>query len=208
MTFSIGVKRDDTATSGLVEVEVALARYNATSLATVIPAGIPETFEYPNSTYVLVGEAGTGEVYVTLSWYEDGIDPSPVMPANATWIPGAIAAIAPGSANTVSDSNTNDKSINSTFTVNAWTMSNPDGSYEQLVGDLKGEGYVNILDAILLSDTFGLSPGQTGYNPACAFTLVLGPTINILDAIVLADHFSWYWPFPGVPAPAGGTPAH
>jgi hypothetical protein len=58
-------------------------------------------------------------------------------------------------------------------------------------GDINGDGTVNILDAILLSDTFGLSPGQPGYNPAANFVPngPLGATINILDAIFLASNF-------------------
>ena len=201
MTFNVGVKRDDTAYTGLVAVEVAISRTNTTSLADVIPA-VPETTEYPTSTYILVGPSGSGEVTATLSWYEDGI--SIIMPANATWQPGAYAAIAPASANVVSDSNTNDKNINASFTVKAWTESNPDGTYKQLVGDINLDGTVNILDAIKLSDSFLLTSTQPGF--IAGADLNNDGVVNILDAILLANHFSWYWAFPGVTPPPGGTP--
>jgi len=202
MTFNVGVKRDDTAYTGLVAVEVAISRTNTTSLANVIPSGIPETTEYPNSTFILVGPSGSGEVTATLSWYEDGV--SIIMPANATWQPGAYAAIAPASANVVSDSNTNDKNINASFTVKAWTESNPDGTYKQLVGDINLDGTVNILDAIKLSDSFLLTSTQPGF--IAGADLNNDGVVNILDAILLANHFSWYWAFPGVTPPPGGTP--
>jgi hypothetical protein len=82
-------------------------------------------------------------------------------------------------------------------------MSNPDGTYASLLGDLNGDGVVNILDAILLSDTFGLGPSDPGYNPAACLTTAgpLGSTINILDAIILAGQFGMYFGFPGVTPP-------
>jgi hypothetical protein len=61
--------------------------------------------------------------------------------------------------------------------------------YTPIPGDLNGDGTVNILDAILLANSFGLSPGMPGYNPAACLTTAEGTTINILDAIILANHF-------------------
>jgi hypothetical protein len=56
-----------------------------------------------------------------------------------------------------------------------------------LIGDLNGDGTVNILDAIVLSNSFGLSTGQPGFNPNADING--DGTVDILDAIILMNHF-------------------
>jgi hypothetical protein len=56
-----------------------------------------------------------------------------------------------------------------------------------LVGDINGDGVVNILDAILLADAFGSVPGDSNWNPAA--DLNGDGVVNILDAILLSDNF-------------------
>jgi len=54
-------------------------------------------------------------------------------------------------------------------------------------GDLNGDGTVNILDAIILSNAFGSTPGSTNWNPNAE--LNGDNTVNILDAILLSNNF-------------------
>jgi len=56
-----------------------------------------------------------------------------------------------------------------------------------LVGDINGDGVVNILDAILLANAFGSTPGSPTWNPAA--DLNGDGVVNILDAILLANNF-------------------
>lgn len=56
-----------------------------------------------------------------------------------------------------------------------------------LIGDINGDGVVNILDAILLGNAFGSVPGNTNWNPKA--DLNGDGVVNILDAIILANNF-------------------
>ncbi|MGD0496312.1 MAG: hypothetical protein ABSB28_09815 [Candidatus Bathyarchaeia archaeon] len=65
-----------------------------------------------------------------------------------------------------------------------------------LLGDVNGDGIVDIYDACLLSGSFGKLENQTGYNPDANFITspdsVTGlQIIDIYDAIVLGSHFNW-----------------
>ena len=68
--------------------------------------------------------------------------------------------------------------------------------YSKLIGDINGDGVVNILDAILLGDAFGShgpnydyagEPASPNWNPNA--DLNGDGVVNILDAIILADNF-------------------
>jgi len=56
-----------------------------------------------------------------------------------------------------------------------------------LIGDINGDGQVNIFDAIALSKSFGYSEGDPNYNPDA--DLNSDKIINILDAIMFSKHF-------------------
>jgi PKD repeat protein len=65
-----------------------------------------------------------------------------------------------------------------------------------LIGDINGDGIVNILDAILLADAFGShcanydyqgEPASPNWNPNA--DLNGDGVVNILDMIILASHF-------------------
>jgi PKD repeat protein len=56
-----------------------------------------------------------------------------------------------------------------------------------LIGDINGDGIVNILDAILLSNAFNTKPGDQYWNPKA--DLNGDGTVNILDAIILSNDF-------------------
>jgi hypothetical protein len=59
-------------------------------------------------------------------------------------------------------------------------------------GDLNGDGTVNILDAILLANAFGATPGSSTWNPNADING--DGVVNILDAIILAGHFQQHYP--------------
>jgi hypothetical protein len=67
-------------------------------------------------------------------------------------------------------------------------------AYSVNVGDINGDGIVDILDAITLAGVYGKQAGQTGYNADANLNLtpdtVSGKQIiDILDAITLANNF-------------------
>jgi hypothetical protein len=55
-------------------------------------------------------------------------------------------------------------------------------------GDINGDGIVDILDAILLSNAYNAVPGSSRWNPNS--DLKADDIIDILDAIVLANHYN------------------
>ncbi len=57
----------------------------------------------------------------------------------------------------------------------------------KIVGDINGDGVVNILDGILLANAFSSKPGDSNWNPNA--DLNGDGTVNILDAIILANNF-------------------
>jgi hypothetical protein len=61
-----------------------------------------------------------------------------------------------------------------------------------IMGDVDGNGNVNVLDAIDLSNSFGKNIGQTGFNPNADFDD--NGVLNILDAITLANNFGQHYP--------------
>ena len=56
-----------------------------------------------------------------------------------------------------------------------------------LPGDVNGDGIVNILDFQLLSNSFGKSVGQTGYDARCNFNA--DNSVNVLDFQILSNNF-------------------
>jgi hypothetical protein len=55
-------------------------------------------------------------------------------------------------------------------------------------GDVNGDGIVNILDAITLSNAFSTTPGSKNWNPNADING--DGAVNILDAIIMASHFN------------------
>ncbi len=92
--------------------------------------------------------------------------------------------------------------INSTYYEEQPTNNEySDGMVEArpLIGDVNGDGVVNILDAILLSNAFGKNSTHPKFDPDA--DLNSDGVVNILDAITLASHFNekmpWYGQSPG-----------
>jgi len=88
----------------------------------------------------------------------------------------------------VEDSNTANNRNASLYNVDA----------RELIGDVRPDGEVNILDAIRLGNSFGLIETETGYNADANLKDVEDESgnqvINILDAIVLGNNFGKHWP--------------
>jgi hypothetical protein len=59
-------------------------------------------------------------------------------------------------------------------------------------GDVNGDGTVNILDAIQVSNSFLATPGSSNWNPNADINC--DNVVNILDAILLANHFLQHYP--------------
>jgi hypothetical protein len=59
-------------------------------------------------------------------------------------------------------------------------------------GDVNGDGTVNILDAIQVSNSFLATPSSSNWNPNADINS--DNVVNILDAIILANHFLQHYP--------------
>jgi len=69
---------------------------------------------------------------------------------------------------------------NKTYTIRVSTTT-------PVLGDINGDGTVNVLDAILLAKAFGSRPGSPNWDPRA--DLNKDSVVNILDAIKLAGNF-------------------
>lgn len=56
--------------------------------------------------------------------------------------------------------------------------------YSRIPGDVDGDGHVDIVDLLILADSWGKSSGDIGYDSACDFTG--DGAIDILDLLILA----------------------
>jgi hypothetical protein len=62
----------------------------------------------------------------------------------------------------------------------------------RILGDMNGDGTVNILDAIILGNAFLSTPGSSNWNPNADING--DGIVNILDAIILGNHFLQHYP--------------
>lgn len=199
MNFTVHFTRNDTAGPAGVLIEVALQRYNLTYMgASVIPNTFPlkvlnasytTSLEYPTNSFILTGP--NSAYNMPLSWYEDGV--LITLPANVTWQPGGRVAVGPGAAAQNQGAGIND-TVNTAGTTTAYTTTTAGGTYFVLIGDINGDATVNILDAIKLANSFGLTLGQPNFNKYA--DLNGDGTVNILDAILLANHFNQKLTYP------------
>jgi parallel beta-helix repeat protein len=58
-------------------------------------------------------------------------------------------------------------------------------------GDVNGDRRVNVLDAILIANSFNSKPGDANWNPNADINC--DDKVNILDCIILANHFGESW---------------
>jgi parallel beta-helix repeat protein len=119
------------------------------------------------SSFTNIALSGRTQTTLTYTWQTGSFDKAKyVISANATAIPG--------------ETNTADN----TYTYGLVSV--------MIMGDIDGNGWVNVLDAIDLSNSFGKSIGQTGFNPDADFDD--NGVVNILDAITLANHYNQHYP--------------
>lgn len=128
----------------------------------------PETFNvtlYANSTAVetqTVSLAGGGSTTVFLVWNTSGF---PVGNYNIS----ASASSVPNETNTADNY------------LTGGTI------YISILGDLNGDGAVNVLDSIILSNAFLAKPGSLMWNPNA--DLNGDDVVNILDSIIFGEYY-------------------
>ena len=67
------------------------------------------------------------------------------------------------------------------------------GAYEYvppLLGDIDGDGTVNMVDLLILAQGWGLATGQPNFDPDC--DLNADGAVDVIDLLILADN----WPSP------------
>jgi hypothetical protein len=181
--YQIKVSRSD-ANSGLplLATVVGIRRDN-------LSASPAETFAYPNSTTVLLGPLGSATL--TLQWHEDGsMITLPATPAGVIWQMGVRADVAQLGAVDSNLANNYQRDgivaaymniplgdINGDGEVNIFDMIIYQTVYggHPFDGDINGDGIVDILDAITLAGVYGKQAGQTGYNADANFNTTPDP---------------------------------
>lgn len=176
--YQIKVSRTD-ANAGLplLAVVVGIRRDNTSKS----PA---EQFAYPNSTIVLLGPSSSATI--TLWWYEDGSLSTGTLPSSKTGVSWQI-----GARGDVAQSN----AVDTNLTNNYQKDGAPVVAYSGLVGDVTGDGIIDILDAIQFSAHYGASEGQTRWDADMNLNPVPDPytgkqTIDIFDFISFAGTFN------------------
>jgi peptide/nickel transport system substrate-binding protein len=181
IVFTIHIDRTDTAFAiPAMATVVGIYRFNLTDLSSCVPKGAL-TLEYPNSTLVFVPPY-PAYINLTLQWYEDGV--LSTLPANATWQLGGRCAVWPGAPGY--DTNSSDNTINAGFNVTAYTTT-AKGTYYAERADVNGDGKVDQLDAMLLSNSYGKT-GPPGWIPA---DVMPDGVVDYFDALMVARMFGW-----------------
>jgi len=62
-----------------------------------------------------------------------------------------------------------------------------------LVGDLNGDGKVNLADLVLFADAYGSKPGDLNWNPLADIAPPYG-NIGLTDLVTLAMHYGQHYP--------------
>jgi parallel beta-helix repeat protein len=119
------------------------------------------------SSFTNIALSGRTQTMLTYTWQTASFD-------NAKYVISANATAIPGETNTADN----------TFTYGLVSVT--------IMGDVDGNGNVNVLDAIDLSTSFGKGIGQAGFNPNADFDD--NGIVNILDAITLANNFGQHYP--------------
>jgi peptide/nickel transport system substrate-binding protein len=169
MTYNLHVKRN-ADTSGITTLYVALGlrRVSATD------------DQFANATYVLLlnGADQTG----TVIWWEDGTNQ--IMTGSTAGTPYAITGVASVFAPTNAIDNVPANNVQAAGALVAKT----------LTGDITGNGFVDIFDAIQLANAFGTVPGDKRWNADADLNTPPSGAIDIFDAILLAGGFNKHVP--------------
>ena len=139
------------------------------------------TIKYPDAGYVIL--TPTGSDSIDLSWYEDGV--ALTIYASIWQVGGEASPIIGSGGVYTEDTNTANNYIK-------W------GNMEakELIGDINGDGIVDIYDALKLAAAFGKKSTEKGYNADA--DLKFDKLIDIYDALKLAGNFGKFvsavWP--------------
>jgi outer membrane protein assembly factor BamB/ABC-type transport system substrate-binding protein len=175
MTYSLHVKRNADA-SGITTLYTAVGlRRNGTPAAA--PGGVDDQFA--NATFVAL--LSGGDATATLKWWEDGV--TQIMYGTAT---GVLYNVS-GAAQVIAPTNALDN-----VKVNNVQQAGSLKAYSAIVGDITGNGFVDIFDAIRLANAFGTRRGEKFYNADA--DLNSDGTIDIFDAILLSNNFNKHVP--------------
>jgi peptide/nickel transport system substrate-binding protein len=167
MTYDLHVKRNaDTSGITTLYVAVGLRRASATD------------DQFANATYVAL--LNGGDATATVIWWEDGINQ--IMAGT----PAGISYAVSGEAQVLAPSNAVDNAPANNVQAAGTLVS------KRLIGDVTGNGLVDIFDAIPISGVFGLTQYHPRYNPDA--DLNGDGRIDIFDAILLATNFNKHVP--------------
>ncbi len=172
LVYSMNVSRiDNNFAVPFLAVDVLLERANLT----LSPA---ETFSIVNSTSTML--AAGGSTLVTLTWYDDGnTSKLPASRNGVKWMIGCLA--------NVTSPCVNDTDLSNNLLWNDNTI-----AYTGLWGDINGDGYVDIFDAVLLANLFSFKIGDPWYNADA--DLNGSGHIDIFDTVLLANNFGRHMP--------------
>jgi peptide/nickel transport system substrate-binding protein len=175
MTYNLHVERN-ADTSGITTLYVAVGlRRNGTPAAA--PGGVDDQFA--NAT--LVALLSGGSATASMIWWEDGVNQ--IMYATA----GGVLYSVSGVAQVLAPTN----ALDNVPTNNAQAAGSL-SAYSAIVGDINGDGIVDIFDAIKLSTAFGTTSTTHGWNPDA--DLNGSGNIDLFDAILLANNFNSHVP--------------
>jgi hypothetical protein len=170
MTYNLHVVRKADA-SGITTLYTAVGlRRNATGVGF---GGFDD--QYANATFValLSGGSATG----TVIWWEDGT--TQIMYGSAAGVQYDVSGVAQVLAPTNALDNVQTNNVQGAGLLKA---------YSAIVGDITGNGIVDIFDAIKLATAFGSTSTTPGWNVDADLNADL--KVDIFDAILLANHFN------------------
>jgi len=167
MTYNLHVRRNvDTSGFTTLYVALGLRRVSATD------------DQFANATYVTL--LNGGDATATVIWWEDGTNQT--MAGNTTGISYAVSGVAQVFAPSNAIDSVPANNVQAAGTLVAKT----------LIGDITGDGFIDIFDAIRVAIVFGITQYHPEYNPDA--DLNGDGVINIFDAILFANNFNKHVP--------------